>query len=90
MARNYVRLGDMDKDTALVVHVQDDGDVCVGIGSPLIPLKMVEFCTIGMGGGRSENTFKALRALAEAIKKDNLNYPLEINGKRFPPKGWSD
>jgi hypothetical protein len=90
MAKTYTRLGDMGEGTALVVHVQDDGDVIIGIGEPLMPKKTVEFCTIGPGGGRSQHTFKALRALAEAVKKDNQECPLEFKGNKFPPKGWGE
>jgi hypothetical protein len=92
MVQNYIRLGDMGEGTALVVHIQDDGDIIVGIGKPLLPGSgnTVEFCTVGMGGGRSERTFNALRALAKAIKEDNAESPLDYKGQLFPPKGWSD
>jgi hypothetical protein len=92
MVQNFIRLGDMGEGTALVVHIQDDGDIIVGIGKPLLPGygDTVEFCTIGMGGGRSENTFEALRALAKAIKEDNQEFPIDYQGQPFPPKGWSD
>jgi hypothetical protein len=66
--------------TSLNVHLQDDGDVVIWIGHPRFPMpdgeKEVEFTTIGMGGGRSPHTYKALRELIEAIKRDNEESPV--------------
>lgn len=87
MVKNYHRLGDMGEGTALWIHVQDDGDIVVGIGEPLLARKTVEFCTVGQGGGRSGNTLDALRALAKAIKKDNEENPIDYQGHKFPPLG---
>lgn len=36
----------------------------------------VEFCTVGSGGGRSPKTYRALKALIEAIKEDNAERPM--------------
>jgi len=87
MVKNYLRLGDMGEGTALWVHVQDDGDIIVGVAEPLLANKTVEFCTVGMGGGRSRNTLDALRALAKAIQKDNEENPIDYQGHIFPPRG---
>ncbi len=36
----------------------------------------VEFCFPGSGGGRSRHTLQALRALAEAMERDNEESPI--------------
>ncbi len=59
---------------------QDDGDIIITVQSErdglLQPGDSVEFCTTGLGGGKSPNTITALRALMDAMQRDNDNYPL--------------
>jgi hypothetical protein len=80
MSQTLTRPGDMHPLTSLNIHLQDDGDVVVWVGHPRFPKpdgeKEVEFTTIGSGGGRSPHTHKALRALFEAIKRDNDEEPI--------------
>ena len=79
---SYARMGDMDCQAALVVHMQPDGDLVVWIGSPYYPnseVREVEFCSIPAGGGRSRHTREALKNLIEAIQKDNEECPIYIN-----------
>jgi len=77
------RRDDMSPNNRLVVYQQEDGDMIVGI----IPGSMeecdrmgfsqsVEFCTIGMGRGRSPRTIHALRNLMAAMDEDNRDYPI--------------
>jgi hypothetical protein len=81
--KHVERNDDMSPRNRLVVMQQEDGDMIVGI----IPGSMeefnrmgfsqsVEFCTIGMGGGRSPRTLEALRALMHAIEEDNQERPI--------------
>lgn len=54
------------------------GDMIVGVIDPESEGEMftqVEFCGMGAGGG-SPNTLAALRALLEAIEKDNRENPI--------------
>jgi|WetSurMetagenome_2_1015567.scaffolds.fasta_scaffold49911_1 hypothetical protein len=77
----HTRVGDMDTRAALNVYMQDDGDIVVWIGAPFLPqdeVKNVEFTTVGGGGGRSDNTRKALIELMHAIEKDNDICPIII------------
>ena len=73
------RFGDMDPYCRLEMLVQDDGDICLSIvpgpndESP--HAADIEFCTIGIGGGQSPHTFKALCALFIAIQRDNKERP---------------
>ena len=72
---------DMSRVGYLKVLVQGDGDIIVavypqedemvGIGGS------VEFCIPGTGGGRSPRTHAALRALAEAMERDNQERPVQ-------------
>lgn len=77
----YRRHEDMSPDGRLHILVQRDGDVIIGIEPSKEGLqhyvKSVEFCSIGSGGGRSPHTIKALRALAEAVAKDEADNPIE-------------
>ena len=81
--KNIERRDDMSPNNRLVVHQQEDGDMIVGV----VPGSMeefnrmgfsqsVEFCTIGMGGGRSPKTLYALRNLMEAMEEDNRDRPI--------------
>lgn len=64
----------MSPDGRLVVHLQEDGDVVVGIwgrdthGDPAIV--SAEFCA-GGGGRRSPRTVEALKILMAAMQADN-------------------
>lgn len=71
------RYGDMTEDgkSVLRLTVQDDGDVVVAVEGPdpvtgKPAYAVVEFCETGQGGGRSPETHAALRALAEAMRRD--------------------
>lgn len=82
---SYAHMGDMDCSSALVVHMQDDGDIVVWIGAPHYPsmdYREVEFCAIPSGGGRSRHTREALKNLIEAIQKDNEENPIYINKRK--------
>jgi hypothetical protein len=79
--RPYTRIGDMDFKTALNVYMQDDGDFVLWVGHPFFPSDekdKIEFCNIGMGGGRSEHTWYALKNLIKAIRADNEENPISI------------
>lgn len=72
-----VRLEDMSKTGRLELFLQEDGDVCVVTHSPNDYFNGIEFCTIGMGGGKSPHTLKALKNLMVAMEKDNLENPIQ-------------
>jgi hypothetical protein len=72
---------DMSPDGFLRLIVQDDGDIIVAV----VPdpgerdrgrMPGVEFCVPGSGGGRSTHTLRALRALVEAMERDNAERPI--------------
>lgn len=77
----YERRDDMAQGK-LRLLMEEDGDIIIVLlgMNPNTKLydKMIDiqFCTVGSGGGRSPETRKALRALAEAIEKDNMECPL--------------
>ena len=78
--RVAIRNEDMSQHGYLKILVQSDGDVIVavypqedgmvGVGGS------VEFCIPGTGGGRSTHTHAALRALADAMERDNKERPI--------------
>lgn len=55
---------DGDNDVIVSIQEQIDGDL---IGNS----NNIEFCTIGIGGGGSPRTYKALRELMIAMDEDN-------------------
>ena len=55
----------MGPDTSIRVGTDADCDVYVAVVGAL------EFCTPGLGGGKSPETRKALLNLMDAIRKDN-------------------
>lgn len=63
----YTRQG--DGGGRLRVTVDDDGDVHLAI-NPAPGQSGIEFCT-GIGGGRSPQVLRALRALVTAIETEN-------------------
>lgn len=70
------RQEDMSPDGRLRLTRDDDGDIYVEVfgarGSDEYPPNAcVEFTTIGPGGGKSEQTMNALRALFVAMHADN-------------------
>lgn len=72
---NYERKEDMSPDGKLMLHIQEDGDVVVGIApsqqeGPQHFVKTAEFCSLS-AGGRSPRTRMALMILALAIELDN-------------------
>ena len=90
MTKRVSRNEDMSVGGKLVLIQQNDGDVIVCIqpdsedrdyeGSPFGV--SVEFCSTGIGGGRSPRTLKALKQLIKAIDLDNIAD--EIQGRIFP------
>jgi hypothetical protein len=76
------RFEDMSPRGRLSLMVQEDGDIIVGIIPSSLEefhtrglVQTTEFCTLGMGGGQSPNTRKALFDLIKAIEKDNREHP---------------
>ncbi len=74
----YTRTEDMSPDGRLVLIMQEDGDVCLGViesvsaNSPGAGFYSgVEFCSVGSGGGKSPRVREALVRLMLAIKLDN-------------------
>lgn len=67
---------DGDNDVIVAIYPQrDDGLIDVGVD--------VEFCTIGMGGGGSPRTYKALRALMVAMALDNADKNQQGRAPKF-------
>jgi hypothetical protein len=64
----YSRVGDMSRSAYVSLIQQVDGDMVLVVRGEDGSEAEVEFCT---SGGRSQNTRKALVALAEAIDRDN-------------------
>lgn len=74
------RIEDMSPRGYLQVRIAGDGDIHVAVypeenGLVDGPFS-VEFCAIGTGGGRSQHTLAALRALADAMERDNEERPI--------------
>lgn len=61
-------LHDEEGDIHIVVY-GDDGDGFIDKSAA------IEFCSCGMGGGKSPNTMRALVKLMEAIEMDNEESP---------------
>ena len=61
-------LQDEEGDIHVVVY-EDDGDGIIDKSAA------IEFCSCGMGGGKSPNTMRALVKLMEAIEMDNEYFP---------------
>jgi hypothetical protein len=72
-----VRRDDMSNCAKLVVHRQPDGDMLVTVIDERGHIAGVEFCSVGMGGGRSPKTLEALRALQHAMAEDYRRRPIE-------------
>lgn len=66
----FERPEDMSIIGKLRLIVQPDGDVIVAICHSGLMID-IEFCAPGAGGGRSPETWKALRQLALAMQTDN-------------------
>lgn len=82
----------MSCDGKLIVTMQPDGDMIVGIyGTGFISDEMrfasVEFTQPGPGGGRSTRVVHALRALAIAIQEDNAERPINNARNRAGEEG---
>ena len=84
MVRIFERNEDMSPHGRLRIILQEDGDaiVCVVPDPDADGLRQssVEFCSRGAGGGRSRHTLEAVRALADAIRRDNEESPLPDSG----------
>lgn len=80
ITRQVTRNEDMSVRGRLRLIQQDDGDIIVAVQPEENGLIMsgasVEFCVPGGGGGRSSNTLAALRALMDAMERDNIERPI--------------
>ena len=65
------RFEDMSPTGRLVLYRQYDGDMIVEVIEEDGPSAHIEFTTPMSGGGQSEKTWHALRALMAAMKEDN-------------------
>ena len=78
--RRVERLEDMSVRGRLRLLQQEDGDIIVAVQSEKNGMLQigdaVEFCTTGMGGGKSPRTLAALRALMVAMEEDNKAEPM--------------
>jgi hypothetical protein len=70
------RYEDMSPTGKLILHKQEDGDICISILDEKGNFAGVEFCSIGAGGGKSIHTRKALLYLFNAMEKDNKDNPI--------------
>lgn len=80
MNKSVSRKEDMSPRGQIKVLIDDQGDIHVTVfednGNGIIENSAsIEFCCCGSGGGKSPNTVRALRDLAEAIKLDNCKTP---------------
>jgi hypothetical protein len=66
-----VRFEDMSPTGRLEILRQEDGDVIVSVIQDDHTSATVEFCAPMTGGGSSERTWKALRALFDSMEQDN-------------------
>jgi hypothetical protein len=77
--RTVDRNEDMSARGRLRLIQQEDGDIIVAVQPEENGLIMggsaVEFCSPVAGGGRSPHTLAALRALMDAMEKDNADRP---------------
>lgn len=70
-----VRKEDMSVNGRLRLIKQTDGDICVTVITDEGESAGIEFCTVGMGGGKSGRTLAALNELALAMIEDNKADP---------------
>lgn len=70
------RKEDMSPNGRLRLFKEQDGDICVAVIDDAGNMADVQFCTVGVGGGKSGKTLAALNALALAMMEDNLEQPL--------------
>lgn len=85
------RIEDMSPRGFLRVIVQDDGDVVVAVheyrDEMVQPGSAAEFCAPYTGGGKSPHTWKALRELFDAMKRDiddEVQKGITPNGEATP------
>lgn len=76
---SVTRLEDMSAVGRLHVMYDNDGDIIVSVQEQTYdeligPSRCVEFCTIGIGGGGSPRTYKALQDLMVAMQQDNEDH----------------
>lgn len=69
------RKEDMSPNGRLRLFKEQDGDICVAVIDNEGNMTDVQFCTVGMGGGKSGKTLAALDALALAMMEDNQEQP---------------
>lgn len=73
----YRRKGDYDPDLELILKIDCQGDISLGIINPSNPkelIRLVKFATLS-GGGKSLNVLRVLPDLALAIEKDKKKNP---------------
>lgn len=70
------RKEDMSPNGRLRLFKEDDGDICVAVIDNDGVMADVQFCTVGIGGGKSGKTLAALNALALAMIEDNQEQPI--------------
>ncbi len=69
------RKEDMSQEGRLRLFKEQDGDICVSVIEDDGNMAGIQFCTVGMGGGKSGKTLAALNALALAMQEDNQEQP---------------
>ncbi len=69
------RKEDMSPSGRLRLFKETDGDICVAVIDNEGNMADIQFCTVGMGGGKSGKTLAALNALALAMLEDNVAHP---------------
>lgn len=70
------RKEDMSTNGRLRLFKETDGDICVAVIDNDGNMADVQFCTVGMGGGKSGKTLAALNELALAMLEDNVAQPI--------------
>lgn len=76
MGQFVARKEDMSPNGRMRLFKEQDGDICVAVIDNDGNMADVQFCTVGMGGGKSGKTLAALNALALAMMEDNQEQPL--------------
>lgn len=81
MVTSVSRKEDMSPSGQLKILIDVEGDIHIAVfsddGDGVIEnFASVEFCSCGIGGGKSPHTRKALRDLAKAMELDNYESPI--------------
>ncbi len=75
VAKDVGRYGDMSSKAFLRVGLDNENDVYMSIVGHDGDMADIEFCIVGLGGGKSERTRAALIALMVAMEEDNKEDP---------------